>query len=115
MNKTINEVLQQLRIPRRYKGYFQTLAAVRLVLEDEKRLQAVFKEVYWVVADECSCNPNTIERNIRFVVLNVWNNNREYLNKIAGFCLSARPTVSQFIDIIASHIQRSKEKTNEIK
>ena len=112
MTETIKNVLHHLGITRNYQGYHQTAIAVKLVIEDEVRLLSVTKSIYWPVAEECSCNPLTVERNIRTVILNVWRNNREYLNQIAGFHLSAPPTVSQFIDIIATHIQQTYIHSN---
>ena len=80
--------------------------AIALVLEDESRLLNVTEEIYEVVALQTRCHPSNVERNIRTVVLCAWHTNRPLLVKMAGFTLTAPPRASQFIDIIASYIQR---------
>ena len=82
------------------------LRAIALVLEDESRLLNVTEEIYEVVALQTRCHPSNVERNIRTVVLCAWHTNRPLLVKMAGFTLTAPPRASQFIDIIASYIQR---------
>ena len=89
-----------------YHGYPQTVRAIALVLEDESRLLNVTEEIYEVVALQTRCHPSNVERNIRTVVLCAWHTNRPLLVKMAGFTLTAPPRASQFIDIIASYIQR---------
>lgn len=89
-----------------YRGYPQTVRAIALVLEDESRLLNVTEEIYEVVALQTRCHPSNVERNIRTVVLCAWHTNRPLLVKMAGFTLTAPPRASQFIDIIASYIQR---------
>ena len=74
--------------------------------EDESRLLNVTEEIYEVVALQTRCHPSNVERNIRTVVLCAWHTNRPLLVKMAGFTLTAPPRASQFIDIIASYIQR---------
>ena len=66
----------------------------------------VTEEIYEVVALQTRCHPSNVERNIRTVVLCAWHTNRPLLVKMAGFTLTAPPRASQFIDIIASYIQR---------
>ena len=84
----------------------QTVRAIALVLEDESRLLNVTEEIYEVVALQTRCHPSNVERNIRTVVLCALHTNRPLLVKMAGFTLTAPPRASQFIDIIASYIQR---------
>ena len=74
--------------------------------KDESRLLNVTEEIYEVVALQTRCHPSNVERNIRTVVLCAWHTNRPLLVKMAGFTLTAPPRASQFIDIIASYIQR---------
>ena len=112
MTKIIENILHSLGITRNYCGYHQTVTAVKLAIEDEFRLLSVTKSIYLPVAYENNCNPLSVERNIRTVILLAWRTNRDVLNNIAGFHLSAPPTVSQFIDIIASYIQRTYIHSN---
>ena len=100
MDTIIRETLRPFGITRNYRGYPQTVRAIALVLEDESRL------LNEVVALQTRCHPSNVERNIRTVVLCAWHTNRPLLVKMAGFTLTAPPRASQFIDIIASYIQR---------
>ena len=88
MDTIIRETLRPFGITRNYRGYPQTVRAIALVLEDESRLLNVTEEIYEVVALQTRCHPSNVER------------------KMAGFTLTAPPRASQFIDIIASYIQR---------
>lgn len=106
MDTIIRETLRPFVITRNYRGYPQTVRAIALVLEDESRLLNVTEEIYEVVALQTRCHPSNVERNIRTVVLCAWHTNRPLLVKMAGFTLTAPPRASQFIDIIASYIQR---------
>ena len=87
MDTIIRETLRPFGITRNYHGYPQTVRAIALVLQTR-------------------CHPSNVERNIRTVVLCAWHTNRPLLVKMAGFTLTAPPRASQFIDIIASYIQR---------
>lgn len=106
----VYDILRQLGITHNYCGYRNTVAAVELVLEDEKRLEAVTKEVYYETSLKCGCKWSSVERNIRTVVKRAWAVNPELLKEIAGFPLKRPPTASEFIEIIASYIKRAGEK-----
>lgn len=107
MDIVIGNVLRPMGITRNYRGYQQVIVAIRLVIEDESRLQSITKEVYSRVAEECNCPVLTVERNIRTLIFRAWSVNREYLCEIAGFPLTAPPSVSEFIDIMATYIQQN--------
>ena len=90
-----------------YYGYKQSLLAIELALEDEDRLLDVVKQIYWVVADVCSCDRSCVERNIRTAIRASWDTDPSRLCKLARQQLSAPPTVSEFISIFVVHIQRT--------
>lgn len=108
MKTIIYNHLHQLGITGNYIGHKQASIAVQLALEDENRLQSITHEIYEVVAERCGCNVKSVERNIRTVIFRAWRTNREQLIQMAGFPLTAAPTVSQFIDILATHILRTQ-------
>ena len=110
MDAVIREVLQPFGITRNYRGHAQLICAVRLVLEDENRLLCVKRDVYEVVAARCGSTYRRVERNLRTVVLRAWRRNRPFLTQMTRFPLSEPPTVSQFIDIVATYIQRESCK-----
>lgn len=106
MTAIVDEILHSLGISRTYYGYSQAVCAIELVLEDETRLCNVTREIYWRVADLYGCNRADIERNIRTIIARAWQKNPELLSKMARYPLYAPPTVSEFIDIVYTYVQR---------
>lgn len=99
---TTSKLLRYLGITRNYRGYQQACLAVGLVKEDPNRLHHIMHEVYYVVAQECSCSPLCVERNIRTIILKSWNCNRSRLCELAGCNLISPPTAAEFIDILST-------------
>ena len=108
MNTIIEEKLISLGITKNYKGYRQLLLSVELALEDDFRLESVFKEIYLPVSVKCGCPYYTVERNIRTLSHKIWKKNKEALCKTAGYKLSSEPSVSELIAIIVADIQRTE-------
>ena len=107
MENQIKETLRSLGITTNYYGFHRTLSAVELVLENNDRLQAVTREIYWTVAERCGCKRAAVERNIRTVVQRAWRINPQRLIRIAGYPLSEAPTASEFIEIVANYVERN--------
>ncbi len=105
-SKCIRDELRQLGAAGHCKGYEQALAAILLALEDESRLLRVVSQIYNVVAAESGCGRANIERNIRTVSHTAWRVNPRRLKELAGYPLYASPTASEFISILAAHVQR---------
>lgn len=101
--------LQYLGVTANYKGRRQAAMAIELAMQDEERLNNVTKEIYWVVADSLGCNRLDVERNLRTVSHRAWKVSRSRLREIARYDLTAAPTASEFISIVASHMLRSDE------
>lgn len=104
----IEQVLNSLGITCNYVGYRQTILAIQLALEDETRLCAVTRKIYWVIADMLPCTRCAVEKNIRTVIFCAWKINKQLLINIAGFPLTAPPSVSQFLAIIVAYLNHSK-------
>ena len=107
----IYDELQALSITANYKGYRQAALAISLALENEDRLDHVIKEIYWDVADQIGCDRSDIERNLRTVSHRAWKVCRSRLQTIAHYPLSAPPSASEFIAILAVHIKRTQFTT----
>ncbi len=103
----IEREIQLLGITKRYRGYRQTAFSVELVLENEDCLYNVTEQIYQVVARRCSCGSSCIERNIRTASHTAWRMNLPRLRLIAGYPISAPPSASEFISILATYIQRT--------
>ena len=88
--------LRALGITPNYKGYQQAVCAVQLSLEDEQRLTHICKEIYHPTAQLFGCCHTSVERNLRTICHR------------AGYEVTAPPTVSTFLAILVSYIQRSE-------
>ena len=97
----VADVLPRLGVPRTYRGFEATIAAVWLVLEDEDCLRMVTTRIYAKVAQLSAA-----ERNIRTVVKRAWDCNPAYLSEIAGYPISTQPIPSEFIDMLATDAMR---------
>lgn len=76
-----------------------------LALEDETRLLSVTKSIYDPLSEKHGYSYQTIERNIRTLVSEAYNYSK--LCETARYKLPKEPTVSEFISILVSDIQRS--------
>lgn len=104
MHERIIETLHALGISPRLVGYHQLYFVLCLIVEDPARLASLSKNVYAPTAEHFSCDPQCIERNIRFVIDKAWATNPDNLKKLAGFPVMKKPAVSIFLEIIAAHI-----------
>ncbi len=111
----IQEILRLLGITRCYKGFKHTEFSVALAVSEEKRLEAVTKEIYMVTASHFNCKWTAVERNIRTAVTRAWKVNRPLLCEMAGYPLPCTPTASEFIEIIASYMLRSNQPQSNLR
>jgi len=96
--------LRLLGITMRYKGYSQTICAVEIAVADPESLTLVSKRLYPGVGKCFGVSWRVAERNIRTVIDNIWEFNRDGLSHIAGYELRRKPTVSDFISIIVNDV-----------
>ena len=61
------------------------------------------------------CKWTTVERNIRTAVARAWSVNRSLLLEMAGYPLDTEPSASEFIEIIATHIIRSRQPQPQLR
>ena len=106
-------VLTRLGVPRTYRGFEATMAAVWLVLEDEECLHMVTKRIYMGAAKLCGQSHSAVERNIRTVVKRAWETNPIYLAEIAGYPMSLQPIPSEFIDALATDALRYTARSKD--
>lgn len=102
----VANVLPRLGVPRTYRGFEATIAAVWLVLEDEDCLRMVTTRIYAKVAQLSGQTRYAAERNIRTVVKRAWDCNPAYLSEIAGYPISTQSIPSEFIDMLATDAMR---------
>ncbi|MBQ7850566.1 MAG: sporulation initiation factor Spo0A C-terminal domain-containing protein [Clostridia bacterium] len=104
--KSIHELLLTLGIGRQYLGHNITAQAVALVMRDENSLLCVKKGIYMPIAAARQCDWRTVERNIRTVIHRAWTMHSDSLSRIAFYPLRHEPSVSEFLDILVSHLLR---------
>ncbi len=110
MEKVIKDILRSLSINCKYRGYQITVAACELLMEDESLLFNVSRDLYPKIAKRCGCSATAIERNIRTVVFRAWENNLVKLIEIAGYNLQEPPTVTEFLGLLITYMQREELK-----
>ena len=96
----IYDLLYHLGVTANYTGFFQTASAVRLCMKQPERLLLVTKWVYPDVARHYKTNWRAVERNIRTVNGLVWEQNRPYLEELAGRKLPHKPSNAQLLAIL---------------
>ena len=105
-DKRIHELLLTLGIGHQYLGHNITAQAVDLAMHDENCLLCVKKGILMPIAAARHCDWRTVERNIRTVIHRAWTLHRDSLSAIAFCHLNHEPSVSEFLDILVSHMMR---------
>lgn len=104
--RKINELLLSLGIGRQYLGHSITAQAISMVIQDENCLLCVKHGIFLPIAARRKCDWRTIERNMRTVIHRAWSLNADRLMELAVYPLRREPTVTEFLDILSSHIMR---------
>ena len=102
IEETVTEILHQLGIPPKLKGYHYTRTAIIMVVEDMSLLNSITKYVYPNVAKRYEITENIVEGSIRRMI------DVDTLEKIFGYTYSSekgRPTNGEFIALIADNIR----------
>lgn len=97
----IYDLLYRLGVTANYAGFFHTAFALQLCAEQPERLLLVTKWVYPDVARRYKTNWKAVERNIRTVNGLVWEQNRPYLEELAGRELLYKPSNAQLLAILS--------------
>ena len=108
IRSSILDLLRPLGITERYFGVRQLIQAVEMVMENPDYINALQKEVYDVIALQYSVSWGAIERNLRIISQRAWDTDPVYIEKLAGYPMSKRPTASQLIEIILHNVQREQ-------
>ena len=100
VRSSILDLLRPLGITERYFGVRQLIQAVEMVMENPDYINALQKEVYDVIAAQYSVSWGAVERNLRLISQKAWDTDSGYVEKLAGYPMSKRPTASELIEII---------------
>ena len=108
----IENVLRRTGMGGTHKGFWMMVWSISLALEDPMVLCAVTAALYPRVAEICGMSKQCVMRDMRSLVEWCWNfGDREALYEIMGRRIIEKPTVGEFIDLVAGHI-RSKGLTD---
>ena len=108
VRSSILDLLRPLGITERYFGVRQLIQAVEMVMENPDTIHALQKEVFSEIAAQYSVSWGAIERNLRLISQRAWDTDSGYVEKLAGYHMSKRPTASQLIEIILHSVQRGQ-------
>ncbi len=100
------ELLLHLGVTPNYKAFPFLLTALELLLEDSSALLLVTKNLYPVVGRCHGTTWQAVERNLRTATALVWKRNPTLLQEMAGYPLTCKPTVSQFLAILVAQIRK---------
>lgn len=97
----IYDMLYNLGITAKYKGFYQTAYAIELCMEQPERLLSLTKRLYPEVAGRFGTNWKAVERNMRTVGSIIWQNRRLQLEKLAQAPLTEKPCTAKLLSILA--------------
>ena len=106
IRSSILDLLRPLGITERYFGVRQLIQAVEMVMENPDTIHALQKEVFSEIAAQYSVSWGAIERNLRIISKRAWDTDPVYMENLAGYPMSKRPSASQLIEIILHSVQR---------
>ena len=101
----LQEELFSLGITENYIGFFFASYAAFLAVKQPDCLLFVTKWLYPCVAKKYQTTPTAVEKSIRTVINIIWLQNSDILEEMSPFRLEKRPTVSQFISILAHGVK----------
>ena len=77
-------------------------------MENPDTIHAFPKEVYDVIAAQYPVSWGAVERNLRLISQKAWDTDSGYVEKLAGYPMSKRPTASELIEIILRRVEQTK-------
>lgn len=102
----VDGVLRPLGITRNMRAYRTLSEALRLIYEQEDRLEAVQKEIYEPLADRHCCDWTAIQSMIRRAAQITWNTSPEHVQQLAGYPLTGTPSAAQFLEMLYNALVR---------
>lgn len=100
----IYDLLYRLGLAATSTAFFHLAYAVRLAAYQPQRLLAS-AWLYPETARHYRSNPETVERNIRYLSVKVWKNAPEQLSQMAGVTLHSAPPPARFMSILVESLK----------
>lgn len=102
MRNAVVAALHWLGIYENTQGFYAAEAAVSVAMQKPGSLLMVTKWLYSEAAKQCGESWQALEKNLRATVARVWEEHPERLQKLSAAPLKRKPTVSQFVALLAS-------------
>ena len=100
--------LRRLGIGSTLRGYNYLAYMLMQVVPDQKQLDLITKNLYPRTSNNFGTSKGSVERAARTAVSVCWSGpGRSALTQMACHELGKRPTVSEFLDIVADYIRRT--------
>lgn len=108
--KKIFDVMRELGVTPKYKGYYFVAEAVRLAMEFQDEPTKITKDIYPKLAKRYKSNTMNVEHDIRTVIKVAWTNRRNEMERMAGYKLNYKPTNSEFVDLLVCYLTQTNEE-----
>lgn len=104
----IERLIRSLGISSTYRGYHYLRYSLDLCLYDETYILSVSKLLYPQIAHVFYTTSCSVERDMRTIINVCWERGgRNYLQHIALYPLSKRPSVGEFLNILIYYLKCS--------
>lgn len=100
------ELIRRFHITSRYKGYYLLAEAIELARDNYGRCLKITKDIYPVLPQRHGIPYKRVERNIRTVIEKCWDNNRVFMEEIAGEELDVCPSNGAFLDLVVYWLEK---------
>ena len=108
MRTMISNILLNLGIPTKLKGYGYLREAIRIFADDPT--QTITKELYSEVANRCNATTTQVERSIRTAIETAWEHqdNQVWARYFPGESGGGRPTNGEFVARLADYLSTGR-------
>ena len=93
--------LENINLSAKYTGYYYLIKILDVVINGEIKVKSFSREVYPIVAKHFGINECTIERNLRILIKNCWNDD---VSKRLNVKHAKAPTCCNFLKIIIKNV-----------
>lgn len=100
----IEHLLRALGVSPVYAGFIPAVTALDFILTDQQLLTSLTTRLYPKVAESCGIALPCVERNIRTLIGIIWEKNQFLFQIIAGYGLTAKPSVGDFLAILSTYL-----------
>lgn len=100
----IEHLLRVLGASPVYAGFTPAVTALEFILADQRLLTSLTTRLYPKVAESCGIALPCVERNIRTLIGIIWEKNQFLFQIVAGYGLTARPSVGDFLAILSTYL-----------